>query len=69
MPRLRIKKRCVSDLIPAFDVDRRACFAFIARREGKLGKLVNISVSVDARMPILDMSTDETRYEGGMTDV
>ena len=30
------------------------------------GRLVNISVSIEARMPILDMNTDETRYERGM---
>ena len=37
----------------------------IPRREGKL---VEISVSIDARMSIVDMNTDETRYERGMND-
>ena len=49
-------------LISVFDVDRRACFVFIPRREEKL---VNISVSVDGRMSILDLNTDETRYGRG----
>ena len=59
-------KRVRFSLISVFDVDKRACFVFISRREGKL---VNISVSVDARMPILDMNTDQTRLERGINDV
>ena len=42
-------------LISVFDFDRRVCFTFIPR--GWVEKLVNISVSVDARMLILDMNT------------
>ena len=38
----------------------------IRRREGKL---VNITISFDAGMAILDMNTDETRYGRGMNDV
>ena len=30
---------------------------------------MNISVSVDAKRPILDMNTDETRYQRDMNDV
>ena len=52
--------------VSIFDVDRRACFVFIPMREGKL---VIILVSVYARMPILDMNTDEMGYEWGMNDV
>ena len=59
------RKGCVFPLIAVFDVDRRACFVFI---QGRMGKLVNISVSVYARMPILDMNADETRYEQSMND-
>ena len=39
----------------------------IYAKEG--GELVNISVSIDARMAVLDMNTDETRYERDMNDV
>ena len=53
-------------LISVFDVDRRACFAFIPRREGNL---VNISVSLDNRMPILDINADDARYERRLNDV
>ena len=47
-------------LISVFYVYRRARFVFIPIRDGKL---VNISVSVDARMPTFDINTDEARYE------
>ena len=33
------------------------------------GEEVNISVSVDARVPILDTNIDKTRYERGMNDL
>ena len=59
-------ERCASCLIFALDVDRLACCVFIPRREEKL---VNISVSVNARMPILEMNTDETTYERGANDI
>ena len=53
-------KRSIFPLISVVDVKRRACFVFIPRREGKL---VNISVSVDAIMLTLDVNADETRYD------
>ena len=43
--------------ISALGVDRRACFAFIRRVEGKL---VNISVFVDVRMATFGINTNET---------
>ena len=52
-------------LIFAFDGGRRARFVFIREREVKL---VIILVSVNARTPLLDMKTDETRHEQGMND-
>ena len=58
--KVKNKKGCVLTLISVFDVYRRARFVFIPIRDGKL---VNISVFVDARMPAFDINTDETRYE------
>ena len=53
----KLKNKKVSNF--CFDVDRRACFVSISRRKGKV---VNISVSVDARMTVSEINTDETRY-------
>ena len=47
------KKGAFSPLVSVFDVDRRACIAFIPRMQG-MGKLVKLSVSVDARMSIIE---------------
>ena len=55
-------KRCLFSLIFVFDVDILAYFLFIPRRDGKL---VKISISVDARMPIFDMNANER----GMNEV
>ena len=57
------KNKKVFPLISVFDVD---ILVLIPRMEGIL---VNISVSVYARMPILDMNIDETMYERGVKDL
>ena len=52
-----------------FCIWRRHTFFFVGICPKRDGKLVNISVSVDARMRIFYMNTNETRFEMAMIDV